>query len=83
MFTKRKTNISSSFLYTDVTKDVEILKPGLEGFDFAFDFKDGGVDYLADESYFTFTLKQVEQVWVNNTGSATTNRTKVDIPYGL
>ena len=83
MFTKRKTNISSSFLYTDVTKDVEILKPGLEGFDFAFDFKAGGVDYLADESYFTFTLKQVEQVWVNNTGSATTNRTKVDIPYGL
>jgi len=81
MFSKSNTNISSSFLHTDVTKSVEILRPGLNGFDFAVDFKAGGVDYLADDSYFTFSMRQVEQVWVNSTGSAQTSRTKKDILY--
>jgi len=83
MFTKRSTNISSSFLFNDVTKDVEILKPGKKGFDFAFQFNAGGIDYLIDESYFTFKLTQVEQVWVNSTGSAATDRVKTNIPYEI
>ena len=81
MLTKKDTSVSVSSMINDVTKDVDILKPGKNGFDFAFSYTARGVDYLTDSTYFEFTMKQVEQEWLNTTGASSTSRTKVDIPY--
>ena len=81
MFAKRDTRVSVSSLVNDVTKDVEILKPGKNGFDFAFSYTTSGVDYLSDPTYFEFSMQQVEQQWLNTTGASSTSRIKTDIPY--
>ena len=81
MFTKGDSSVSVSTLINDVTKDVEILKPAKDGFDFAFSYTGSGVDYLIDPTYFEFTIQQVEQVWTNGTGTSSTSRNRTDIPY--
>ena len=81
MFTKGDSSVSVSTLINDVTKDVEILKPAKDGFDFAFSYTGSGVDYLIDPTYFKFTIQQVEQIWNNGTGTSSTSRNKTDIPY--
>ena len=83
MFNKNDTSFSTTSLLNDVITDNEILTPAEEGFDFAFTFKSNGIDYLADSTYFTFTMKQVKQQWVNTTGSSTTKRTKDDVPFSI
>ena len=81
MFTKRDTSVSVSSLVNDVSKDVEILKPGQKGFDFAFSYTASEVDYLNDPTYFEFSMRQVEQEWLNTTGASSINRNKTGIPY--
>ena len=81
MLTKRDTRVSVSSLVTDVTKDVEVLKPGKNRFDFAFSYLASGVDYLNDPTYFELSMQQVEQEWLNTTGASSTSRVKTDIPY--
>jgi len=81
MLTKRDTSVSVSSLVNDVSKDVEILKPGKNGFDFAFSYTARGVDYLNDPTYFEFSMQQVEQVWPNKIGASYPYRFQKDIPY--
>ena len=81
MLTKGNTNISVSSILNDVSNDVEILKPGKDKFDFAFSYTASGVDYLADSTYFSFSMRQVEQQWVNLTGTSSLQRSKTDIPF--
>ena len=81
MLSRNDTSVSVSSLVNDVTKDVEILKPGQNGFDFAVSYTASGVDYLNDPTYFEFSIRQVEQEWLNTTGASSTSRVKTDIPY--
>ena len=39
-----------------------------------------GVNLLNDPSYFTYTIKQVSQVYVESGSDYITNRTKTNIP---
>jgi len=56
---------------------------GSSNFDIAFKLSSSSGDYLLNEDYFEFSIKLVEQEWVNEGGVAKTQRNKTSIDFEL
>jgi len=52
-------------------------------FDFAFQLKANGIDYIADPTAFTFQINFVKQIWVVQNGVSTIQRTKTPLEYEI
>ena len=71
-----------NFAYNDVSSNVEIIRPGIENFDFNFQFLSGdNIDYTADKSVLDISISEVDQVWVTQNGVATTQRNTTNFSF--
>ena len=81
LFGRDDTSVSKTTLRKELMDDKEVQQLGYNNFMFGFDLQDdSNVSYLNDESYVTYKLKQVRQVYVvDSSGNTSTERTKVTI----
>ena len=80
MFLRDNTTNSKNSLQKELNTDTEIHNIGFNNINFGMEISYNGVNLLSDPSYFTYTLKQVKQVYVESGSDFVINRTKTDIP---
>ena len=80
MILRNNTTFSKNSLKKDLGEDTEIHNIGENNIMFGMKIDYNGANLLNDESYFTYTLNQVSQVYAQSGSSDTTQRTKTAIP---
>ena len=66
---KSNSSVSKTSLRKELSQNVEIEYIGVNNFLFGFSVDMDGYNVLQDPSYLTFTLNEVRQLYVNNSGS--------------
>ena len=79
MVLKNNTSFSKNSLQKDLTNDNEVHYIGDRHINLGFKIDYNGVNILTDSSYFTYSIKQVSQVYVQQGGSYTYQRTKTNL----
>ena len=65
-----------------MSSKVEIIRPGLNGFDFNFQFLSAdNVDYTKDTSVLDIAISEVDQIWVKQGNVSTTQRNTTQFQY--
>ena len=80
MILRNNTTNSKNSLQKELNSDTEVHNLGLNNINFGIEIDYKGVNLLNDPSYFTYTIKQVSQVYIESGSSFVTNRTKTSIP---
>ena len=80
MFLKNNTSYSRNSLQKDLTNDLEVHKIGENHIMFGMRIDYNGDNLLADPSYFTYSLSQVNQVYVDLGSDVIVQRNKTTIP---
>ena len=79
MILKNNTSFSKNSLQKDLTNDNEVHYIGAGNIDLGFKIDYNGVNILTDSSYFTYSIKQVSQLYIQQGGSYTYQRTKTNL----
>ena len=83
MILRDNTSNSRNFLQKELNNDSEVHNFGFHNISFGMRIEYNGENLLKDPSYFTFSLKQVTQVYIGSGSNLVRNRTKIDIPIDL
>ena len=77
---KKDTTVAKSTIFKELIDESEVHNVGKRDFVFGMSLNDNSNEYLNDPSYFTYTLRQVTQAYVNDSsGSTSIERNKTDI----
>ena len=77
---RNNTTFSKNSLQKELSTDTEVHNIGYDHIMFGIDIGYKGVNLLNDKSYFTYSLNQVSQVYVQSGSNVTTQRTKTALP---
>ena len=83
MFLKNNTSYSRNSLQKDLTNDLEVHPIGQKHIMFGMRIDYNGANLLTDSSYFTYSINQVNQVYVNSGSDVVVqrNKTKVNMDF--
>ena len=79
MIIKGNTSFSKNSLQKDLGDDTEVHNIGQNNIMFGLKVDYNGVNLLNDKSYFTYSINQVTQVYVQSGSTVTTQRSKSSI----
>lgn len=79
MILKNNTSFAKNSLQKDLSNDTDVHYISTGGIRFGMKIDYNGVNLLNDNTYFTYSINQVSQVYVKSGSSVTTQRTKTSI----
>ena len=74
------TTFSKNSLQKDLKSDTEVHYFGQDNIMFGIKIDYNGINLISDKSYFTYSLNQVSQVYVDSVSGVTQKRNKTSIP---
>ena len=80
MILKNNTSFSKNSLQKDLTNDSEVHYIGVGNIDHGFKIDYNGDNLFTDSSHFTYSIKQVSQLYIQQGNSVLNQRVKSNLP---
>ena len=80
MLLRNNTSNSKNALLKELNTDTEVHSIGINHINFGMEIDNNGVNLLDDPTYFTYSINQVSQVYVQTGSNFVTKRTKTAMP---